>query len=77
MAKQKVCGLSRNKSIAFLKQITNNKIFYKNGVWNPYKQKDREEAIKAIWNSPYGADIFKDVANGEIYVSVPCASDMW
>lgn len=51
-------------------------VMYKHGIWNKYEPLPVEKAIKAIMNSGYGADVYKD-EQGRFYVSIPCNSDMF
>ena len=55
---------------------TEKKIFSKSGVWNSYSPITKERAISAIEKSGYGADVYEDEGKN-IYVSIPCDSDMW
>ena len=52
------------------------KIFSRSGVWNDYSLTTKERAISAIEKCGYGADIYIDEGKN-IYVSMPCQSDMW
>lgn len=52
------------------------KIFSRSGVWNDYSITTKERAISAIEKCGYGADIYIDEGKN-IYVSMPCQSDMW
>ena len=52
------------------------KIFSRSGVWNDYSLTTKERAISAIKKCGYGADIYIDEEKN-IYVSMPCQSDMW
>ena len=52
------------------------KIFSRSGVWNDYSLTTKERAISAIEKCGYGADIYIDEWKN-IYVSMPCQSDMW
>ncbi|WP_313529300.1 hypothetical protein [Anaerotignum sp.] len=51
------------------------KVYYRHGVWNQYEHKNTVEVASRIMNSEYGADVCEK--DGELYVSIPAAADMW
>ena len=75
MARKDLCVLQREGAIEAIKGT--DTVHYKHGVWNPYKIVSTEYAIKAIDESGYGADVSIEEETGELYVAVPCDSDMW
>lgn len=72
---KQVCKLSYNEAIEAIKNT--KQVYFKSGVWNPYKLVDTQYAIERIKNSGYGADVHLNEKDGMYYVSCPCSSDMW
>lgn len=75
MKLEKICKLKRAEAIEAISHTV--QVFYRQGVWNPYKKTDTATAIKAIQGSGYGADVSYDAKNKAYYVSIPTDSDMW
>jgi hypothetical protein len=76
MSRRKVCGLSFVESVTAVRNW-NGKIMYQRGVWNPYAPEQKENALKRIASSGFGADVYADDETDTLYVSQPVASDMW
>lgn len=74
-ALKQIVTLGVESAIAAVRKAE-KKIFSKSGVWNSYSPTTKERAISAIEKSRYGADVYEDEEKN-IYVSMPCDSDMW
>ena len=72
---EQLCTLSTQKSMDAVQTGTKS-VFIRSGVWNAYHVTTKQEAVTAIERSPYGADVYRDT-DGNLYVSMPCESDMW
>lgn len=68
-----LCTLRIKEAIELIK--SHPQVYYRRGVWNPYQLRETPAVISSITNSGYGADVYEK--HGELYVSVPVASDMW
>ncbi len=71
----RVCSLQFEKAIEAIKDTKT--VMYTHGVWNPYYERKTEDVIKSIQRSGYGADVDRDDATGQLYVSIPSEGDMW
>ena len=72
---EQICTLSTKNSMEAVQAGTKS-VFIRSGVWNAYHITTKQEAIAAIERSSYGADVYRDT-DGNLYVSMPCDSDMW
>lgn len=69
----KLCELRFKEAVALIQNST--QVYYRHGVWNPYRRRDTTAVISSIMESGYGADVYEK--DGELYVSVPASADMW
>lgn len=74
-SKENIVHLGIKTAIAEVEKAE-KKVFSRSGVWNDYSLTTKERAISAIEKCGYGADIYIDEEKN-IYVSMPCQSDMW
>lgn len=72
---KRLAELDTKKSIELV-NATEKKIFVRDGVWNPYEETNKESAIRVIKHGGYGATVDED-DEGNLYIKVPCSSDMW
>ena len=68
-----LCTLRFKEAVDLIKN--HQQVYYRHGVWNQYQRRDTTAVITSIMGSGYGADVFEK--DGELYVSVPAAADMW
>lgn len=61
-----------------IKQIEEAKknIYLKFGVWGDYERVTKECADKAVEKAKY-TSIIKYNDRGDMYITIPCHSDMW
>ena len=72
---KRICELSFKDAVNIIKDT--KQVYFRKGIWNPYKLVDTSYAIDRINRSGYGADVYLNDEDGMYYVSCPCSSDMW
>lgn len=68
-----LCTLRFKEAVELIQNRT--QVYYRRGVWNQYQRRDTTAVVNSIMGSGYGADVYEK--DGELYVSVPSAADMW
>lgn len=68
-----LCTLRIKEAVELIQNRT--QVYYRHGVWNQYQRRDTAAVIPSIMGSSYGDDVYEK--DGELYVSVPAAADMW